>query len=101
MKKNSSILIGLLLLLSSCATQRGIMQDGMMRGDKGRLAYSKNSSFFFWGLGQEDAVDVIEICGTRGNVSYVESKLTAGNVILGALTGGIYAPVSKKVYCKE
>ncbi len=93
--------MGSLLFLSSCATQRGIMQDRVMNDNKGRLAYNETSHFFFWGLGQEDTIDVLKICKRRSNVSYVESKLTGSNGFLTAITLGLYAPRNKKVYCKK
>jgi hypothetical protein len=86
------------MLLAGCATVT-IRPEG---GTKvtGKPDYQKSENYFFWGLGGEHTIDVAEICEGKG-VEQMQSQQTFMNGFLTAITLGIYAPKSAKVWCKE
>lgn len=62
--------------------------------------YQETKDFYFWGLNGEHTVDVQQICGGK-EVIQMQSQATFEDGLWGALTLGIYAPHSVKVWCGE
>jgi len=62
--------------------------------------YEDTRHFFFWGLAGEEHVDVSEICAGR-EPEQMQTQQTFMNGFLGAITLGIYAPHSVKVWCGQ
>ena len=62
--------------------------------------YQKTKNYFFWGLKGEHTIDVQEVCAGK-SVDQIQSQYTFVNGLLGAITLGIYAPKTAKVWCKE
>lgn len=82
-------------LLSACATQTVHLQKG-----NSRLSYEESQTFFISGLGQEQTVNAVQICGDESRIAKVESHLSGTNILLGIVTLGIYTPRTARVYCK-
>ncbi|MEX1670015.1 Bor family protein [Zhongshania guokunii] len=61
-------------------------------------SYQQRKNFFFWGLAGEHRVDVTAVCAQQ-NVAQMQSQQTFVDGLLGAVTLGIYAPHSVKVWC--
>lgn len=85
------------LYLSACATAT-IRPDGGTRVG-GKPAYQETKNYFFWGLKGEHEIDVAAICKEKG-VEQMQSQMTFVNGLLSAITLGIYAPRTAKVWCK-
>ena len=85
-------------LLAGCATVT-IRPEG---GDKVSTTpdYKKSKPYFFWGLSKAHFVDVQKVCEGKG-AEQIQSQYTFVDGLLGALTIGIYAPKTAKVWCKE
>ena len=62
--------------------------------------YQQTRDFFLWGLVGEARVNVGEVCRDQG-VAQMQSQATFVNGLLAALTLGIYAPHSVKVWCED
>ncbi|MBC7693285.1 MAG: Bor family protein [Methylotenera sp.] len=92
----AAVILALALLTASgCATHRitiGADEGGL------RPAFEKSQPFFVYGVGQTKRTNAREICDDHG-VARVEVKLTALDVILGAVTVGIYTPSTVEIYC--
>lgn len=95
MKKIGTIAL-LALLSSGCATQTYVLSPTAQE----MPTYDKGQTFFVSGLGQEQEVNVAEICSGANNVAKVETQQNFLNVVLGQLSSGIYTPRQMKVYCK-
>jgi hypothetical protein len=82
-----------LSFLSSCGTI--VMR---MEGRMDRRPIEVKSKFYLWGLVGERSLIVKDYC-SKG-ASRIEEEFTAGDVIVTALTFGIYAPRHSRFYCK-
>jgi hypothetical protein len=85
-------------LLAGCATVTIRPEGGAKTSAKPDYQATKN--YFFWGLAGVHTIDVKEICEESG-VEQMQSQFTFMNGLLGAITVGIYAPKTAKVWCKE
>lgn len=85
------------MILSACSNQVAYTQNH----SNIKLAYNENQPFFLFGIGQERSVDAVQICGDEKNIAKVESQLTAGNILVGLVTIGIYTPRASRVYCQQ
>ena len=96
MLKSWSAALFAAILLTGCATVT-IRPEG---GTKvaGKPDYEKTKPYFFWGLMKEHTINVAEVCGDK-KVEQVQSQATFLNGFLGAITLGIYAPRTAKVWC--
>ena len=61
--------------------------------------YQESKHYFFWGLVGEKNINVNEIC-SNSSMAQMQSQVTFVDGLLTAITLGIYAPVSSKVWCK-
>lgn len=86
------------MLLAGCATVTVRPDGGAKVG--GTPDYQKSKNYFFWGLGGVHTIDVQEICEEKG-VEQIQSQKTFMNGFLTAITLGIYAPKTAKVWCQE
>lgn len=89
-------LIGSALLFTGCASQVAQMKPSYST----QPTVEKRQTFFIGGIGQEQTIDAAQACGGASNVTKVESKLEPLDIVLGAVTFGIYTPHTAKVYCK-
>ena len=55
--------------------------------------------FFVSGIGQEQEIDPVAICGSADKVAKVEVQQSFINGLLGFITYGIYTPRQARVYC--
>lgn len=97
--KKSIAALAAVALLSGCATVT-ITPDGAPKTSS-TPTYEQTQDFFLWGLvPDKQTVDVVEICGDA-NVRQLQTQDTFVNGLLGALTFGIYAPRTARVWCEE
>jgi len=83
-------------VLTGCATVTIRPSGGEKIADN--PDYQQRKNYFFWGLAGEHSIDVAQICAAKG-VEQVQSLRTFGDGFLGAITLGIYAPKTAKVWC--
>ncbi|WP_244160207.1 Bor family protein [Rodentibacter trehalosifermentans] len=83
------------LLLSACSTQ-----TAYVKSQTGKLTLEDNQTFFLFGVGQEETVNAVKVCGSEEKIAKVESELTGKNILLGIVTLGIYTPRTARVYCQ-
>lgn len=93
----TALLAGSALFLSACSNQTAYIHGKV----PSKLSYEENQAFFVGGIGQERTVNAVEICGSEEKISKVESQLTAGNILVGMVTLGIYTPRVSRVYCQQ
>jgi hypothetical protein len=84
----------LVATLAACATQTAVIN-----GNTGTVKKEDMQTFFVSGLGQTQTLDAAAICGGADKVVKVERKTSPINILLGALTSGIFTPYDAKVYC--
>lgn len=94
------ILVALVAIvaLSACSTIT-IQPDGNV-AVKDVPSYQETRDFFLWGLVGEEHVNVNEVC-TENGPAQMQSQQTFVNGFLTAITLGIYAPHSVKVWCDD
>ena len=93
-----NILLIAAITLSGCSTVT-IQPDAKPKLSS-NPTYEETKDFYFWGLSGEHTVDVKRVCGDK-KVLQMQSQMTVENGLYGALTLGIYAPHSVKVWCGE
>lgn len=97
--KKFLIYIGLVLMLSACASDHIIRfnldprQDALVAP-----SYEGRSHFFFWGLWQKKDYNLTNVCAARG-INAIENHWTFYDSFMGSMTMGIYAPESYSIYC--
>ncbi|MCK3655011.1 lipoprotein bor [Pasteurellaceae bacterium Macca] len=91
----TTMLLGLTLAISGCATQTATLKPTT----KTLPTYENSENFFVFGIGQEKTINAVEICGGADKIAKVESFLSAPNILLTLVTIGIYSPRTSKVYC--
>jgi hypothetical protein len=87
--------LGLVFLLSACATQ----QFDIASANGEPALFSENQTFWVGGIGQEVQVDGAQACGDAKKVARVATSQTAGNVVLSIVTLGIYTPRHIDITC--
>ncbi|HGO5856961.1 Bor family protein [Mannheimia glucosida] len=98
MKKLLAISVLTALLTTACTTQTAHI--GGKVTDNIKPTKSVTQSFFIGGIGQEETLNVTEICGSTDKVNQVETVLSGSNILVGIVTLGIYTPRTANVYCK-
>mgnify|MGYP000875044978 CR=1 FL=1 len=96
MSKNLFFVI-LAASLTSCATQRFHFTNNVYGTQMPN--YEQSQTFFLSGVGQTTDVNVAEVCGSASKVLRVETTDSPLDVVLGAVTWGIYTPRTAKVTC--
>lgn len=98
MKKFTKLILILMLtvgIFANCATQRiHTAENASVRAP----SHEGTSHFFLYGIGQTKEINAEFICGDRP-VEAVETQISFLNGLLGAITYGIYYPLSYSVYC--
>ena len=97
MIKKFGFALCLVSLLASCSTVTIHPQESQKLATAPTFQETRN--FYFWGLAGEARVNVKEVCGER-TVSQMQSQRTFANGFLGAITLGIYAPHSVRLWCE-
>lgn len=87
--------LGLVFLLSACATQ----QFDIASANGEPALFSENQTFWVGGIGQEVQIDGAQACGEAKKVARVATSQTAGNVVLSIVTLGIYTPRHIDITC--
>ena len=95
MLRRVSSSLGLVFLLSACATQ----QFDIASANGEPALFSENQTFWVGGIGQEVQVDGAQACGDAKKVARVATSQTAGNVVLSIVTLGIYTPRHIDITC--
>jgi len=91
--------IGLFALsISACSTVT-INQEGQQKLVS-KPTYEESKTFFLWGLVGEHHVEVTKICDGKEPMQ-MQSQQTFVDGLLGAITLGIYAPHTAKVWCPK
>ena len=90
-----SVSLGMLALLSACATQ----QFDIANTQGASASFNDNQTFWVGGIGQEVQINGAQACGDASKVARVETQQTAGNIALTVLTLGIYAPRNIAITC--
>ncbi|MFA9500248.1 Bor family protein [Mannheimia sp. E30BD] len=98
MKKLLAISVLTALLTTACTTQTAHISGKVT--DNIKPTKSVTQSFFIGGIGQEETLNVTEICGSTDKVNQVETVLSGSNILVGIVTIGIYTPRTANVYCK-
>ena len=102
MKKIVAV-VTLILLSCSCATQT-ISVDSNNRREvpaSNKPHSSQWNHFFFDGIGQSNSQNAYKICRRNRGVAFVEVRQSFGQVLLSAVTLGIYTPRTMNVYCNK
>lgn len=81
--------------LTGCVTQTATLRHATRSTDN-----VTTHEFFLGGVGQEKNVDAAAVCGGADKVAKVQSKLEVKDVLLGAVTLGIYTPRTAVVSCR-
>lgn len=95
--KNKLLIVGMISLLGGCSTVTINTQAPVKLATA--PTYQETRPFFLWGIVGEQHVDVKSICKEK-SVKQMQSQQTFVNGLLGAVTLGIYAPHSVKVWCE-
>jgi uncharacterized lipoprotein YajG len=82
------------LLMAGCANQRFDL-----RASDTPPAQTQTHSFWVSGVGQSKVEDAAKVCGQASKVARIEMQQTAGNVLVGAVTLGIYTPREMRITC--
>lgn len=90
------VALGSALIVSGCATQTAILKPTQATV----ATTTESQSFFIGGIGQEKTIDASAACGSAQNVAKVQTTQTGKEVLLSAITFGIYSPRTAQVYCK-
>ena len=89
----------LLITVSSCATQKVKLTEGIYK----EVPDSNiTSHFFLSGIGQTDIINsskAEEICIKRGGIATIETKQKFWHVMAQIFTYGIYTPREIGIYC--
>jgi hypothetical protein len=85
----------IVLSLTGCALQRFDVRPETQNAP----TYDDSQTFWVSGIGQSESIDAAKVCGSASNVQRIETQRTAGSVVLGLLTLGIYTPHQIRVYC--
>lgn len=88
-------LVAAILAVSGCAQQTFKINNGAER----RPTKEVSQAFFFSGIGQTKTLNAATICRGSENVARIETQATASDVIITALTLGIYSPLDARIYC--
>ncbi|MDO4223556.1 MAG: Bor family protein [Acinetobacter sp.] len=91
-----SLLVSATILATGCATQTAILKSN----NAATPTYQKSEHFFIGGIGQEKNINANDICKGAHNIAKVQSTVTPKDVLLSAITFGIYTPRTAKVYCQ-
>lgn len=83
------------VLLSACATQKFVINQNSTNVPN----IDEVQAFFINGLGQTQQIDAASVCGSANNIAHVEVQQTFIDVLLGALSAGIYTPRNARVFC--
>jgi hypothetical protein len=95
--ENRLLIIGFVGLLGGCSTVT--INPEASKKLVTTPTYQESRSFYLWGLVGEQRVNVHEVCN-GSPVKQMQSQQTFINGLLGAITLGIYAPHSVKVWCE-
>lgn len=88
--------------MTACSTVTAIRKKETRVDDPSRYppSYQETKSFFFFGLlGVQTELDASRICLGK-EIDQVSTAYTPGNVLVTALTLGIYAPRTVRVWCQ-
>ena len=91
------LLISFVVMLGACSTVT--IQPKNTTKLTSTPTYEKSLPFYMLGLVGEPRVNVVRICGEK-SVIQMQSQQTFSDSLLTALTLGIYAPHSAKVWCE-
>jgi outer membrane PBP1 activator LpoA protein len=82
------------LALTGCANQRFDL-----RASDAVPTQTQTHSFWVSGIGQSKGEDAAKVCGGAAKVARVEMQQTATDVLIGAVTLGIYTPREMRITC--
>ncbi|HAG53045.1 MAG TPA: hypothetical protein DCL21_04585 [Alphaproteobacteria bacterium] len=84
------------MMLTGCATQS-------YQFERERIRYEETEmqNFFFFGIGQEEEFDAMEVCKTPEDIVKIETAEKPLSVLIKLLVAPIYTPRDVTVYCKD
>ena len=88
----------LLAAAAGCSTMTIQPETGVTVRDT--PSFQETRDFFLWGLVGEHRLNVTEVCAEQ-DVAQMQSQATFTNGLVSALTLGIYAPHSVRVWCED
>jgi hypothetical protein len=95
MKKQLLLAAALTVATTACTTHQ-IQYKNPSIAATGET-HSAKQSFFLWGLAGGSEIDLSHVC--PNGVASIDSKTSAIDNILTAVTGGLYSPMSVEVKC--
>lgn len=93
-----SLVLLLFIMLTACQTVRIQFNDKWDRDQK--PSYTDYFDYYWWGLKGTNSVSVQKACVDQKPYGLVQAR-TVEDMIITALTLGIYAPLTVKVWCGD
>lgn len=90
-------LLLLLLLIASCSTHRAVLNPDVKARARDYAFTTQFQTFFFYGIAQEEEVDLEAICGSGDKVHTFLVKDTFVDLLIRASI--VYTPRAARVYC--
>lgn len=98
--KKVAILAILAVLSSGCATQNYLLGSTTAPNSTATAELDKMQNFFVGGIAQEQTVDAAQVCSGQRNIHSVQTQDSVVNILLSAVSFGIYTPRQLRVFCK-
>ncbi len=97
MRLVTTLMIALALMSSGCVSLTVRPEGG--EKVKADANWQERQDFFFFGLVGESHIDVQGVC-QGAEIDQIQTQQTFVDVLLGLVTGGIYAPHTAKIWCE-
>ena len=95
--KNIFFLLAVCFTFTSCATQTNLFSD-----DYNQVLKSKGThGFWIAGIGQTKTENLDQVCGEGYKPAKTQTQFTFTNILVTALTLGIYYPREYRIYCSN
>ena len=95
--KNIFFLLAVCFTFTSCATQTNLFSD-----DYNQVLKSKGThGFWIGGIGQTKTEILDQVCGEGYKPAKTQTQWTFTNILVSALTLGIYYPREYRIYCAK
>ena len=95
-RKMKKILVAgcLALAAAGCSTQRFTINNGPVS------RVQEDTDFFFvGGIAQDSQVNAAQVCGGANRVGYVETSMSALDIVINYFTGAIVSPRTSEIGC--
>ena len=92
------MLVAIIASVAACSQTRHYVNGHSVEGTR---KVTENTDYFIGGLAQKENINAESICGSADKVVATETVSSPLNIILRAITWGIYSPQEQSVYCKR